>query len=142
MYEAFNISSLLIYLQILIMLLVTSFLCAHKPKPKRIKNLLKSVVGLDKYVANYVNINATPSTTQDQTRTTSSSPFESPLPQASQFIHQQTSQPQTSRVPQSQASQIPQPQRLNLKILNHLNLYFLQLLNLHQHSQIVRLNLK
>ncbi|KAK8464192.1 hypothetical protein PHAVU_011G145200 [Phaseolus vulgaris] len=82
-------------------------------KPKRIKNLLKSVAGLEKSVANYVNINATPSTTQDQTRTTSASPFGSPLPQVSQSIHQQTSQPtqsQTSQVPQSQASQVPQPQ--------------------------------
>ncbi|XP_068464843.1 uncharacterized protein [Phaseolus vulgaris] len=88
-------------------------LCAYMPKPKRIKNLLKSVAGSDKSVANYVNINATPSTTQDQTRTTSASPFGSPLPQASQSIHQQTSQPtqsQTSQVPQSQASQVPQPQ--------------------------------
>ena len=95
------------------MLLITSFLSADMPKPKRIKNLLKSVASSDKSVANYVNINATPSTTQDQTRTTSASPFGSPLPQASQSIHQQTSQPtqpQTSQVPQSQASQVPQPQ--------------------------------
>jgi len=105
MYEAFNISSLLIYLQIKMMLLITSFSCANMPKPKRIKNLLKSVAGSDKFVANYVNINVTPSATQDQTRTTSTSPFGSPLPQASQSIHQKTSQPtqpQTSQVPQSQ----------------------------------------
>ena len=95
------------------MLLITSFLCVDIPKPKRIKNLLKSVAGSDKFVANYVNINVMPSATQDQTRTTSASPFGSLLPQASQSIHQQTSQPtqsQTSQVPQSQASQVPQPQ--------------------------------
>jgi len=36
------------------MLLITSFSCADMPKPKRIKNLVKSVVGSDKSVANYV----------------------------------------------------------------------------------------
>jgi len=48
------------------------------------------------------------SATQDQTRTDSKYPhFGSPLPQACQSIHQQTSQlalPQTSQVPQSQTS--------------------------------------
>jgi len=92
------------------MLLITSFLCVNIPKAKRIKNLLKSDVGSDKFVVNYVIINATPSTTQDQTRTTSASPFGCPPPQASQSIHQQISQPQTSQVPQSQVSQVQQPQ--------------------------------
>jgi len=87
------------------MLLITSFLCAYMPKPKRIKNLLKSVAGSDKFVANYVNINVTPSATQDQPRTTSTSPFGSPLPQDYQSIHQQTSQ-----LTQPQTSQVPQPQ--------------------------------
>ena len=54
------------------------------PKHKRVKNLLKSVVGSDKFMVNYVNINDTLPATQDQTITTYAHPqFGSPLPQAS-----------------------------------------------------------
>jgi len=64
--------------------LIISFLCADVPKHKRVKNLLKSVVGSDKFMVNYVNINDTLPATQDQTITTYAHPqFGSPLPQAS-----------------------------------------------------------